>query len=247
MHRPKSNQLVFGIRAIIEAIDAGKEIETLYIQQGLTGGLYNELKKMVIAHEIKMQTVPVEKLNRITAKNHQGAIAFISPISYSKLEDIIPFVYEQGQSPLILILDRITDVRNFGAIVRTAECAGVHAVVIPLKGSAQINADAIKTSSGALYKVPVCREVSLKKCIHFLQDSGVQVVVCTEKTNDTLYEIDFKVPTAIVMGSEEDGVTPELLRSAPYLAKIPMLGEISSLNVSVSAGIILYEAVRQRF
>ena len=242
----ESNQMVFGIRAIIEAIKSGKEIENLYLQRGLTGGIILELRALINDQEIGFQLVPVEKLNRLTPKNHQGAVAFISPISYDKIENIIPSIYEKGEVPLILILDGITDVRNFGAIARTAECAGVHALIVPSKGSAQINPDAIKTSAGALYKIPVCRHDSLFKTAKFLQESGLQLVACTEKTNDYLYKPDYTVPTAIIVGSEENGISTELIRIADHLAKIPMYGEIESLNVSVSAGILLYEAVRQK-
>jgi 23S rRNA (guanosine2251-2'-O)-methyltransferase len=238
--------MVFGIRAIIEAIKSGKEIESLYLQRGLTGGIILELRTLINDQEIGFQLVPIEKLNRLTTKNHQGAVAFISPISYDKIENIIPGIYEKGEVPLILILDGITDVRNFGAIARTAECAGVHALIVPAKGSAQINPDAIKTSAGALYKIPVCRHDSLFKTAKFLQESGLQLIACTEKTDDYLYQPDYTAPTAIVMGSEESGISVDLIRISDHLAKIPMYGEIESLNVSVSAGILLYEAVRQR-
>jgi 23S rRNA (guanosine2251-2'-O)-methyltransferase len=244
--RNNNSQFIFGIRAIIEAIASGKEIEALYIQRGLTGDLYQELKRVVTEHQLSAQFVPVEKLNRMTPKNHQGAVAVISPIIYQKIENIIPEVFEKGEVPLILVLDSITDVRNMGALARTAECAGVHAIVIPAKGSAQINADAVKTSAGALYKIPVCRHDNFVQTIKFLQESGLQIVCCTEKTNDFIYKPDYTAPTAIVMGSEEDGIRNEIIRTADYLAKIPMFGEIESLNVSVSAGVILYEAVRQR-
>lgn len=246
--RPKreANQMVFGIRAVIEAIKSGKDIEAIYVQRGLSNNLFLELKALLKEQELSYQQVPVEKLNRITTKNHQGVIGIISPVTYQKIENIIPEIYERGETPLLLILDGITDVRNLGAIARTAECAGVHALIIPAKGSAQINPDAIKTSAGALYKIPVCRHESLLKTAKFLQESGLQLVACTEKTSDFLYKPDYTVPTAIIMGSEEDGISTELIRIAEHLAKIPMYGEISSLNVSVSAGIILYEAVRQR-
>ncbi|WP_345952470.1 23S rRNA (guanosine(2251)-2'-O)-methyltransferase RlmB [Mucilaginibacter sp. PAMB04168] len=241
-----NSQFIFGIRAIIEAIVSGKEIESLYVQRGLTGGLYQELKQVTSEHQITPQYVPVEKLNRMTPKNHQGVVAVVSPITYQKIENIIPDVFEKGEVPLILVLDSITDVRNMGALARTAECAGVHAILIPAKGSAQINADAVKTSAGALYKIPVCRHENFVQTVRFLQESGLQIVCCTEKTNDYIYKPDYTLPTAVVMGSEEDGIRNELIRTADHLAKIPMYGEIESLNVSVSAGIILYEAVRQR-
>jgi len=240
------NQMVFGIRAVIEAIKSGKDIEAIYVQRGLGGGLFLELKTLLKDTGLSYQLVPIEKLNRITTKNHQGVIGVISPVTYQKIENIIPEIYEKGETPLILILDGITDVRNLGAIARTAECAGVHAIVVPAKGSAQINPDAIKTSAGALFKIPVCRHDSMQKTARFLQESGLQLVACTEKTNDYLYAPDYALPTAVIMGSEEDGISDELIRISEHLAKIPMFGEISSLNVSVSAGIILYEAVRQR-
>ena len=244
--RNNNNQFIFGIRAIIEAIASGKEIEALYIQRGLTGDLYQELKKVVTEQQLSAQFVPVEKLNRMTPKNHQGAVAVISPIIYQKIENIIPEVFEKGEVPLILVLDSITDVRNMGALARTAECAGVHAIVIPAKGSAQINADAVKTSAGALYKIPVCRHDNFVQTVKFLQESGLQIVCCTEKTNEYIYKPDYTAPTAILMGSEDEGIRNEIIRTADHLAKIPMYGEIESLNVSVSAGVILYEAVRQR-
>ena len=242
----ESNQLVFGTRAVIEAIRSGKEIESLNIQRGIGGELLNELKGLLHEYNIIAQQVPVEKLNRITMKNHQGVIAFISPITYQRVEDIIPAVYERGEVPLILVLDSITDVRNMGAIARTAECGGVHAIVVPAKGSAQVNPDAIKTSAGALYRIPVCRHNDFMQTIKFIQESGLQIVCCTEKTQEFIYKPDYTMPTAIVMGSEEDGVRNEIIRIADHLAKIPMYGEIESLNVSVATGIILYEAIRQR-
>jgi 23S rRNA (guanosine2251-2'-O)-methyltransferase len=244
--RRETNQLVFGLRAVIEAIASGKEIETLYLQRGISGGLFQELKSVLQEHQVSAQYVPVEKLNRLTLKNHQGAVAFISSITYHKIENIIPEIFEKGEVPLVLVLDSITDVRNMGAIARTAECAGVHAIVVPSKGSAQINEDAIKTSAGALYKIPVCRHDNLVHVIKFLQESGLQVVCCTEKTSEYIYKPDYTLPTAIVMGSEDEGIRNELIRIADHLAKIPMQGTIESLNVSVSAGVIIYEAIRQR-
>lgn len=242
----ETNQMVFGIRAVMEAIDSGKEIESLFVQRGLASALMQELKQLVKQHDITYQQVPVEKLNRITRKNHQGVIAVISPITYQRVEDVVPMIYEAGEVPLILVLDQITDVRNFGAIARTAACAGVHAIVVPKKGSAEINPDAIKTSAGALYKITVCRQDNLAKTAKFLQESGIQIVALTEKTEQDIYVPDYTVPTAIALGSEEYGVSDELIRLADHLAKIPMLGDIASLNVSVAAGVGVYEAVRQR-
>ena len=242
----ENNEFVFGIRAVIEAIKAGRDIETIYLQRGLTGDLFTELKTLLHGTLIPLSSVPVEKLNRMSQKNHQGVIAVISPITYENIEDIIPAIFEKGETPLILVLDSVTDVRNMGAIARTAACVGVHAIVVPLKNAAQINADAIKTSAGALFSIPICRHDNLRKICLFLQDSGLQVVACTEKTNDLIYAPDYTLPTAIVMGSEDEGISNDLLRVANHLAKIPMAGKIESLNVSVAAGVILYEAVRQR-
>ena len=237
---------IFGLRPIIEAITAGQEIDTLFIQKGLKGDIFPELWELVKKHRVNYKHVPVEKLNRLTRKNHQGVFAFVSPISFHRTENVIPQLFEEGKIPLFLILDRVTDVRNFGAIVRSAECSGVHAIIVPERGSAAINGDAMKTSSGALSSVPICREFNLKATIDFLKNSGIQVVACTEKTEDLIYAPDYTIPTAIIMGSEEDGISEEYLKLCTYKTKIPMMGTIGSLNVSVSAGVILYEAVRQR-
>lgn len=242
----ETNQMVFGIRAVMEAIDSGKEIESLFVQRGLSGPLFAEFKALVKEQNVAFQQVPIEKLNRITRKNHQGVIAVISPITYQDIEDLLPTIYEKGETPLLLMLDGVTDVRNMGAIARTAECAGVHAIIVPKKGSAEINPDAIKTSAGALYKIPVCRQDSLGRVAKFLIDSGVQLVVSTEKTKESIYDVDYTTPSCIIMGAEDVGVSDELIRISDKLAKIPMFGEIESLNVSVSAAVVIYEAVRQR-
>ena len=238
--------IIYGIHPILEAIEAGKEIQKIFIQDGAKGDLIKQLIQKAKQHKVFYQFAPVEKLNRLTKQNHQGAVAFTSEVTFYDIEQILPQVFEKGKTPLLLILDKVTDVRNFGAIARTAECAGVHALIVPAKGSAQINPDAIKTSVGALYKIPVCRHDSLFKTAKFLQESGLQLIACTEKTDDYLYQPDYTAPTAIVMGSEESGISVDLIRISDHLAKIPMYGEIESLNVSVSAGILLYEAVRQR-
>lgn len=207
------------------------------------GELNNEIKDF----KIPFQFVPIEKLNHLVkTKNHQGIVAVLSPIAYQNLENIIPTIFEKGENPLVMILDRITDVRNLGAISRSAECAGAHAIVVPSKGSGQINSDAVKSSAGAIFNIPVCRSENLKSTIDFLKKSGLQVVACTEKTDTTIYENDFSLPTAIILGSEEDGISPEYLKLSDARAQIPLFGKIESLNVSVSAGVILYEVVRQR-
>ncbi|MVZ60831.1 23S rRNA (guanosine(2251)-2'-O)-methyltransferase RlmB [Sphingobacterium humi] len=242
----ETNQMVFGIRAVMEAIESGREIESLFVQRGLSGTLFAEFKALIKDHQIAYQQVPIEKLNRITRKNHQGVIAVISPIIYQNIEDLLPVIFEKGETPLLLMLDGVTDVRNMGAIARTAECAGVHAIIVPKKGSAEINPDAIKTSAGALFKIPVCRQDSLSKTAKFLMESGVQLVVSTEKTKESIYDVDYTGPSCVVMGAEDVGVSDDLIRISDKLAKIPMFGEIGSLNVSVSAAVVIYEAIRQR-
>ena len=245
MNKEEQNY-IFGIRTIIEAIKAGKTIDKLFIQKGLHNDLFAELWKLVRLRRINYKHVPLEKINRLTRKNHQGVFAFISPIDFYNIEDIIPSLYEEGKNPLILVLDRITDIRNFGAIARTAECAGVNAILIPEQNAAAVNADAIKTSAGALHKITVCRTWNLKLALQFMKESGIQLISCTEKTQDNMYKPDFTPPTAIIIGSEEDGISPEFLKMSDAKAKIPINGKIASLNVSVATGIILYEVIRQR-
>ena len=246
MNNTEEKNYIFGIRAIIEAVEAGKTIDKLFIQKGLHNDLFAELWKLVREKRINYKHVPLEKINRLTRKNHQGVFAFISPIDFHNIEDVIPKLYEEVKNPLVLVLDRITDVRNFGAIARTAECAGVDTILIPEQNAAAINADAIKTSAGALHKVTVCRTWNLKLALQFMKESGIQLIGCTEKTQDDMYKPDYTTPTAIIIGSEEDGVSPEFLKMCDARAKIPMKGKIASLNVSVATGVILYEAIRQR-
>ncbi len=240
------DQMVFGIRPVIEALNSGKEIERIFVQKGLQGENAQVLLQLLKQKRVSYQLVPIDKLNRVTRKNHQGVVCLISPITYSSIEDVLPFVYEKGETPFILILDGITDVRNFGAITRTAECAGVHAIIIPEKGGAQINSDAIKTSAGALHKIPICRVQSLVKAIEFLKGSGLKIVACTEKGNKEIHYLKYNDPLALIMGSEKDGISDPLLRTADEIASIPIKGEIGSLNVSVATGIALYEVLRQR-
>ena len=242
----KEDNHIFGIHAVIEAIKAGKEIDKILIQRGLAGQLFNELRKVLQGTDIPYQMVPPEKINRISKKNHQGVIAFLCEIEYFKVEDVLHKVFSEGKIPLVLLLDKVTDVRNFGAIARTAECSGVDMIIVPQRGSAQVNGDAIKTSAGALHRIPVCREYNLKDTINFLKESGLQIIACHEKTDKLIYDVDFKVPTAIIMGSEDTGISGEYLRLCNEAVKIPMTGKIASLNVSVATGIVLYEVIRQR-
>jgi len=242
----KDENIIYGIRPVIEAILAGKEIEKLLIQQGLKSEGYNTLRTLIKERNIIFQFVPIEKLNRISRKNHQGIICYISPIQYQDIENLIPMIYEEGKTPLVLILDKVNDVRNFGAIARTAECAGVDAIIIPERGSAMINSDAVKTSAGALLKIPVHRSGNLKITISFLKESGLQIISASEKAEEKYYDPDYSQPTAIIMGSEESGVSGEYLKLSDKEVQIPIIGKIQSLNVSVATGIIIYEALKQR-
>lgn len=237
--------LIFGVRAVIEAVEARKEINKIMIQRGMDKALFKELKEALANKKYTLQFVPLEKINRLTTKNHQGVVAFISPVVYHEIENVLNDVFEAGDTPSILVLDRITDVRNFGAIARTAECAGVHAIVIPDRNSALITSDSIKTSSGALHKIPVCKTRDLAETVEYLKNAGLRVVACTEKTNDFVFDVTLSGPTTIILGSEEDGISQELLTLAHQRAKIPLLGTIGSYNVGVSAGVILYEKMRQ--
>ncbi|MBK7128933.1 MAG: 23S rRNA (guanosine(2251)-2'-O)-methyltransferase RlmB [Crocinitomicaceae bacterium] len=244
--REEYDDIIYGVRAVIEAVRAERPINRIFIQKGMNKELFYELKEELANKKYALQFVPVEKLDRMTQQNHQGVIAQVSPVSYYNIEEIVTRLLEKGEMANILILDRLTDVRNFGAIARTAECTGVHAIVIPTKDSVSVTADAIKTSAGALNKIPVCKVADLSSVVHFLKESGVQVVAATEKTDRLVFDLDMTLPTAVILGSEEDGVSMRLLSDADIKAKIPMTGSISSFNVSVSAGIFLYEIARQR-
>ncbi len=243
--RPEKD-MIFGIRAVIEAIQAGKEIDKILMRRDMTSELSRELFAALNGMQVPVQYVPLEKLNKLTVKNHQGAIAFISPVAYQRIEDIIPGIYEQGKMPFIVVLDGITDVRNFGAIARTCECAGVDAIVIPTKGGASISADAIKTSAGALLSIPVCREENLGNALKFLVASGIKLVAASEKATKNYTQAILSEPIAFIMGAEDEGVSPDHLRLCDEMVSIPMSGSIASLNVSVATGVLLYEAVRQR-
>jgi 23S rRNA (guanosine2251-2'-O)-methyltransferase len=242
----KETDCIFGLRAVIEAIKAGKQIDRLLIKQGLQGVLYHELMTEVKTHNIVYQIVPLERIELVTHKNHQGVLAWLSVIEYQYIANLLPMIYEKGADPLIIALDGVSDVRNFGAIVRTAECLGAHAIIIPEKGSARITADAVKTSAGALHSFPVCREKSIVRSIEFLKDSGLRVICAAEKSGSLASEVSLTGPAVLILGSEDKGISRELIALSDHQIKIPMTGTISSLNVSVAAGILLYEMVRQR-
>jgi len=238
---------IFGIRAIIEAIESGSTINKIYLQKGLRGNLFYELDKLIKTNKLTTSMVPVEKLDRLSKNNnHQGAVAQISPIDFHDLETLIETTMESGKTPLFLLLDQLSDVRNFGAIIRTAECTGVNGIIIQKNGSAPVNAETIKTSAGAAFKMPICRVDHIKDALFLLQASEIKTVAATEKTEESVYDINFKQPIAIVMGSEHRGVNPSILKMVDYKAKLPLLGDIASLNVSVACGAFLYETVRQR-
>ena len=238
---------IFGIRAIIEAINAGKEIDKVFIQKEAQGELMQELMKTMKKGNINFSYVPVEKLNKLSKfNNHQGAVASIAPIKFVELESLIETISESEKTPLILILDQLSDARNFGAIIRTAECTGVDAIIIGKQGAAPVNGDTVKTSAGAVFNIPICKVDHIKDAIFYLQGSGYVTVAATEKTENNIYNINFNQPIAIIMGSEDKGVNPSVLKIVDEKAKLPMYGTISSLNVSVACGAFLYEAVRQR-
>ncbi len=242
----KQTDFIFGIRAVIETIQAGKEVNKILIQKGLKSPLFEELHQLVKERKFITQYVPTEKLNRITRKNHQGVICFVSPVEYHKTENLIPWLYDQGKVPALLILDRVTDVRNFGAIARSAECMGLDALIIPSRNSALINGDVMKTSAGALNHIPVCKEDNLKKTIAYLKNCGLSIIGCTEKTKNPIHEVDFTGPTAIIMGSEENGISPEYLNLCDGRCQIPMTGNVASMNVAVCSSIAIYELNKQR-
>jgi len=243
----KASRPVFGIHPVIEAIRSGKEIEKIVVQKNIANKLMAELNEAVGELTIPIQFAPEEKLNHLLkSKNHQGVVALLSPIAYQNLEDIIPDAFEKGEIPLVIILDRITDVRNLGAIARSAECVGAHAIVVPSRGSGQINSDAIKSSAGAIFNIPICRSENLKQTIQSLKASGLKIVSCTEKTDRTIYTTDLSLPVAVLLGSEEDGISEEYLKLSDEKAMIPLFGRTESLNVSVAAGVVLYEIIRQR-
>ncbi|MBP1839012.1 23S rRNA (guanosine(2251)-2'-O)-methyltransferase RlmB [Formosa algae] len=237
---------IFGIRAVIEAIQSGENIDKVFVQKGLKGELSHELESVLRKQRINFSYVPVEKLNKLTSKNHQGVVAQIAPITFWDIEELVTKVTESGKTPLFLLLDQLSDVRNFGAIIRTAECTGVDGIIIQKKGGAPVNGDTIKTSAGAVFKMPICKVDHIKDAMFYMQASGIKVIAATEKTEDLMYDVSFTEPCAIIMGSEGKGINPSVLKLVDAKAKLPLLGEIGSLNVSVACGAFLYEALRQR-
>ena len=242
----EKDQYIFCIRAVIEAIQSGKEIDKLLIKKDINGELISELFALVKEMHIPVQRVPIEKINRITRKNHQGVIAFLSAVTYYKLDDVVPVFYEEGLNPFVVVLDGITDVRNFGAIARTCDCAGVNAIVIPEKNSVSVNADAVKTSAGALNYVPVCREKNLVNAVKTLHNSGYKVIGASEKSSVNYTKVDYTGPVALILGAEDKGISKDLLKLCDNFVSIPECGNINSLNVSVAGGVMMYEVVRQR-
>lgn len=240
------SQVVFGIRAVIEAIESGKQVDKVLMKKDLGGELARELLSVTREYNVPVQRVPVERINKVTRKNHQGVIAFMAAVDYYHVDDIVPALYDEGINPLVVVLDGVTDVRNFGAIARTCECAGVNCIVIPERNSVSVNADAVKTSAGALNYLPVCRERNLVKAVQYLRDSGFKVMGASEKTDLNYTKADFTGPVSIVLGAEDTGISTDVLKLCDTLVAIPEFGQINSLNVSVAGGIMIYEVVRQR-
>lgn len=244
--RPPEKEMIFGIRAVMEAIEAGKALDKVLIRRDMSSAIGRELMLKLEGTNTPIQKVPVEKLNQFTDKNHQGVIAFLSPIEFYPLENVVQALYDEGKTPLLMLLDGVTDMRNFGAIARTCVCAGVHAIIIGARGSAAINGDAVKASAGALHSLPICKVDNLQNAIRYLKESGVNIVAATEHTERNYTEADMTIPTCIVMGSEEKGIFEENLKLCNEKVRLPMTNVIESLNVSVAAGIFIYEAIRQR-
>lgn len=239
------NNLIFGIHPLIEALEAGREIDKILLKRGLRSSEVSHIMDVAKERTIPVQIVPEERLTRLTRKQHQGVIAFISEIEYTQLDQLIPMLYEEGRSPFVVLLDGLTDVRNFGAIARTAECAGVDAIIIPERGSVSVTADAVKTSAGALHRIPVCRVSSIQAAVTLLQENGIQIVAASEKAADIYTESELSLPLGLVLGAEDYGVSQDVLRRADKIVRIPQVGAIGSLNVSVAGGILIYEVVRQ--
>jgi 23S rRNA (guanosine2251-2'-O)-methyltransferase len=239
-------EIVFGIRPVMEAVEAGKEIDRVLIQKELKGELITELIQLCRRYRVPYMYVPIEKLNKITRKVHQGVVAYVSVVSFASLDHVISTAYAEGRDPFLLVLDGVTDIRNFGAIARTAECAGVDALVVPDRGSARLGSDAFKTSAGALSHLPICRQRNLAQSLRVMKENGLKVIACTEKTDRDLYQAELTGPVALLVGSEEDGISPQCLAMADARVRVPLFGKIASLNVSVAAAVVVYEAIRQR-
>jgi len=242
----KSDEYIYGINPVTEALRSGKEIEKILLQKGMQSSRSGEVIAAAKPFGIPVQFVPVEKLNSITRKNHQGIIAFFSGITYQNPEELLIAAFEKGETPLFLVLDKITDVRNFGSVARSAECAGVHGIIVPARGSAMITADAVKTSSGALNHIPVARTGNIGATVQYFKESGLRIFAASEKADCPYDQADFSFPSAIILGSEETGISEELIKISDNQIRIPLKGKTESLNVSVAAGIILFEALRQR-
>jgi len=241
------DNIIYGIRPVIEAIEAGKQIDKIFVKKGSDAPLLRELKNVARQHKVQLQEVPVEKLNRLTKNaNHQGAVAQAAAVEYADIAEVVTAIEQKGENPLIVVFDGVTDIRNFGGIARSAECAGAHALVMPIKNSAPVNADAIKSSAGALNIIPVCRVGSIRNTLRYLQERGIQIVAASEKADKTLYQANLKKPSAIVMGSEDTGISREILKMCDQTLSIPLQGTIESLNVAAAAAVMLFEAVRQR-
>ena len=238
--------IIYGFRSIMEALFHGKTIDKVLIQRGLKGSLFKDFFITIRENKVPFQYVPIEKINRLVKGNHQGVVAFMSAIEYQSIFDIVPTIYENGKTPLLLILDKITDVRNIGAIARSAECAGVDAIILSLKGGAQLNEDAVKSSAGALHKISICRHSNLVEVIEYLQDAGIEICAVTEKAEKDFFNKDFSKPLCLLMGNEYEGICWDYLKKCNDRVKIPMVGTIASLNVSVATGIVLFEVVKQR-
>jgi len=244
------SQMIFGLHPVLEAVEAGREISKVLLRKGFApnhheGDMYRKLIAALRKHDIPSQIVPVEKLNRITRKTHQGVIAFVSPVEYARIENLVPSLFEKGETPFIIICEGVTDTRNIGAIARSAECAGAHALLLPVKGSAMISADAVKASAGALNHIAVCRTENLKSSLIFLKNSGLKIIAATEKAGEIYYKADLTGPAALILGAEDTGIPPEYIRLAEVIVKIPVKGNISSLNVSAAAAVIMCEMVKQ--
>jgi len=240
------NDIIFGIRAVIEAIRSGKQVDKIWLKRGLHSELYHELMDLVKAHNLPVQQVPDTSFRKFPNRNHQGVLAFMAPVEFQNMEEIVPALFEQGKIPFLLVLDKINDVGNFGAIIRSAECAGVDAVIIPSKGAARVSSDTIKTSAGAIHHIPICRAKSLQSALEFIQQSGIQICAVSEKAEKLYHEPDFNQPVALLMGAEDRGIAKEFFEMADMAVKIPLQGEIDSLNVSAATAVLLFEVVKQR-